>query len=70
MSEDNNVFRPEYRELTESEKADVSTVKDIAFQLYKALENSALHDADPRCVAMARTKLEECAMWAVKGITK
>jgi hypothetical protein len=60
-----NVFRPKYRILTDSEKASISDIKDEAQLLYRLLEDVS----DPRAKALALTKLEECVMWAVKGIT-
>lgn len=58
-------FRKEYRELTNVEKAQVEEVKSNAFNLFLHLQTGV----DPRCMATARTKLEEAVMWAVKGIT-
>lgn len=69
MDEEKNVFRKEYRELTENEKTDMLATKDLAGDLYRGLETIASHGADPRMVALAKTKLEECVMWAVKAIT-
>lgn len=58
------IFNNEYRELTEEEKANVQAVKEKADELYTLIENVT----DPRMKACAKTKLEECVMWAVKGI--
>jgi hypothetical protein len=60
-----NVFRPTYRTLSDSEKAKLVVIKDEAQNLYDLFESIP----DPRAKALARTKLEECVMWAVKGIT-
>jgi hypothetical protein len=60
-----NVFRPTYRTLSFEEKQYVDAVKNSAEALYTLLESIP----DPRAKALARTKLEECVMWAVKGIT-
>lgn len=61
---DNNVFRKQYRALTEMEKNHVDAVKVAAEILHHLLDRG-----DPRCVAIAKTKLEECVMWATKGLT-
>jgi hypothetical protein len=58
-----NPFRTTYRQLTDAEKARVEALKTQAEQLL------ALIDKPSREGALARTKLEECVMWAVKGIT-
>lgn len=59
------IFNNEYRELTDLEKIDVKAIKESADELYELIENVT----DPRMKACAKTKLEECVMWAVKGIT-
>jgi hypothetical protein len=65
MSEETNVFRKEYRELTEAEKQTVGAVKDIAGQLHNVLADCA----QSREMSLAKTKLEESVMWAVKALT-
>ena len=64
----NDPFRKEYRELTELEKAHMTSVKEKAFALYEQLFLDG-DTADQRSMAVARTKLEEAVMWAVKSIT-
>jgi hypothetical protein len=59
-----NVFRNEYRPLTEQEKAHIAAIKTTAEILY-----SSLHSGEARHMALAKTKLEECVMWATKAIT-
>ena len=63
---DNSPLRHQYRALTEQEKADITMMKDAGLVFYKALE----HLEDSRERSIARTKIEEAVMWAVKGITK
>lgn len=60
-----SVFRPQYRQLTAHEARLVNEIKD------KAGELLSLMDAAPvgREYSIAKTKLEEAVMWAVKGIT-
>lgn len=67
-----NVFRPEYRELSLEESDLVSRIKDKAQELYFLIESSIQESPSPkgREIALAKTKLEESVMWAVKGITK
>jgi hypothetical protein len=60
-----DIFRQEYRELTVEEKILVSDTKESAANLLDCLEEVK----DDHCRAIAITKLEECVMWAVKGIT-
>ena len=62
----NNVMRHEYRVLSGEEKANMQAVKDgglIFHQIVAALGES-------REVSIAKTKIEEAVMWAVKHITK
>lgn len=60
-----NRFRQEYRVLSTEEKLAVAAIKAVAGTLDLHLDAVT----DPRAQALARTKLEECVMWAVKGIT-
>jgi hypothetical protein len=56
-----------YNELSEEQKVDVQAIKRQAHTLYEMF--SVAFNADPRCIAVAKTKLEEAVMWAVKGVT-
>jgi hypothetical protein len=61
----NNVMRHEYRVLTDKEKAAMKKVKDMGLDfhdVFTLLGNS-------RELSIAKTKLEEAVMWAVKHIT-
>jgi hypothetical protein len=61
----NNVMRHAYRVLTDDEKAAMQKIKDdgLAFwNLVNSLGNS-------RELSVAKTKIEESVMWAVKHIT-
>lgn len=55
--------RQQYRELTEAEKDQIKAIK------VKAEEMLDLVPQTNREFSLARTKIEEAAMWAVKGIT-
>lgn len=61
-----NVFRPVYRELNEEEKNLIDSIKTKAYELYCFLEVVPAS----REVSLAKTKLEESVMWAVKRITQ
>lgn len=63
-----SVFQKQYRQLSEAEKEHVERIKTIAEHLYAELQ-PGVETLGPRELALARTKLEECVMWAVKGIT-
>ena len=61
----NNTMRHQYRVLSDAEKANMQAVKDKGMefhQLVSGLGNS-------REVSLAKTKIEEAVMWAVKHIT-
>lgn len=60
-----STFRHAYRPLTAVEKQLVESIKDKAEEL-ELLFELALQGRE---IALARTKLEETVMWAVKGIT-
>ncbi|MCK5019715.1 MAG: hypothetical protein KAS32_21835 [Candidatus Peribacteraceae bacterium] len=67
-----NPFVPVYSELSDEQKALVKLIKDQAFELYKSVcagHNLSPQQGDARCLAVAKTKLEEAVMWAVKGVT-
>lgn len=60
-----DVMRKNYRELTGVEKRQMEEVKEIATHLYGLLNGIG----DSRELSLAKTKLEECVMWATKHIT-
>lgn len=60
----NSPVRHACRVLSEAEKARVEAIKDLG-QAF--LDELAPHQG--REFALARTKIEEAVMWAVKGIT-
>lgn len=62
-----NIFRKEYRELTDLEKAAMKQLKEAAGVFFDSLQ---LNTPDGRYKALAKTAAEECVMWAVKGITE
>lgn len=58
-------FRPKNRELSDAEKAGIDTINTQAQALGETLSVCPAN----REIALAKTKLEECVMWAVKGVT-
>lgn len=65
MTPNTNVFRKEYRQLSDTEKAHLESLKDKAQELYDLIESVE----DSREKSLAKTHLEESIMWAVKKIT-
>lgn len=62
----NNVMRHEYRVLSDAEKATMQAIKDKGLELHELLEAAGAS----RELALAKTKVEEAVMWAVKHITR
>jgi hypothetical protein len=61
-----DTFHDTYKTLSDQDKA---TVREIKFQANALLMTIAAHVSESREKSIAKTKLEECVMWAVKGIT-
>lgn len=61
----NNVMRHEYRVLSDAEKQQMKQIKDDALDLHLFLDELG----QSRELSLAKTKLEEAVMWAVKHIT-
>ena len=61
----NNVMRHEYRVLSENEKEQMRQIKDMGLDFHNAVGELG----DSRELAIARTRIEEAVMWAVKHIT-
>lgn len=66
-----DVFRKKFRELSEEEEAASLLVKEEADKLHALLEmvEVKLPASDKRCMAIAKTNLEQAIMWAIKSIT-
>jgi hypothetical protein len=67
---ENNVLRHEYRVLSDAEKADMKSIKDKGQELMDILLKAESVYGPGRELSIARTKLEESVMWAVKRITR
>lgn len=65
-SDNHNVMRDTYRELTAEERLAMSAIKQAATSLFHFI-----HTLDSsRELSLAKTKVEESVMWAVKHITR
>ena len=62
----NNVMRHEYRVLSEGEKSQMKMLKDIGVEFIGAVTNAI---PNTREGSLAKTKMEEAVMWAIKGLT-
>lgn len=62
----NNVMRHEYRVLTDEEKHQMLRVKDFGKAFYDECDIIGYS----RELSLAKTKIEEAVMWAVKHFTK
>lgn len=63
---DNNIMRHEYRVLAEHEKLQMKAIKDEGLLFVSLCDNIGAS----RELSLAKTKMEEAVMWAVKHITK
>lgn len=61
----NNVMRHEYRVLTDEEKFYMQKLKDDGLAFILMLDSLGAK----REYSIAKTKVEEAVMWAVKGLT-
>lgn len=61
----NNVMRHKYRALSETEKGQMMDVKDIGLAFHEFVDGIG----QSRELSLAKTKIEEAVMWAVKHIT-
>lgn len=61
----NNTMRHKYRVLTDAEKENMQTVKDLGLELHDFIDGLG----NSRELSLAKTKAEEAVMWAVKHIT-
>ena len=61
----NNVMRHGYRVLSDAEKAQMQQIKDTGLAFHELLEGIG----SSREMSLAKTKIEEAVMWAVKHVT-
>ena len=62
----NNTMRHQYRTLTEGEKAAVDDLKSIGLGFIGTCDEIG----SSRELSLAKTKMEEAVMWAVKHVTR
>ena len=63
---ENNVMRHEYRVLSDVEKTNMKQIKDSGLAFYQLMDEIGTS----RELSLAKTKVEEAVMWAVKHITR
>lgn len=61
-----NVMRHNYRVLSDAEKVAMTMFKDLGVEFVKACDSIG----SSRELSLAKTKMEEAVMWAVKHVTK
>lgn len=61
----NNTMRHAYRVLSDAEKAQMARIKDDGLAFHQFLDSLG----SSRELSIAKTKVEEAVMWAVKHIT-
>lgn len=67
-----DVMRNDYRILSTEEKMQIKLIKDLGNDFISTLNGAEGPNDLPvkrRAFALARTKMEEAVMWAVKGFT-
>lgn len=62
----NNVMRHGYRVLTDEEKVLMQRIKDDGLAFWNLLDSMG----SSRELSIAKTKIEESVMWAIKDLTK
>jgi len=62
----NNTMRHQYRVLSDGEKEAMQKIKDMGLALHELVASVG----ESRELSIAKTKIEEAVMWAVKHITR
>lgn len=62
----NNAMRHQYRVLSDAEKRDMVRLKDMGVEFLATIDVCV---PKGREASLAKTKIEEGVMWAVKGLT-
>jgi len=62
----NNVMRHQYRVLSDAEKEAMLWIKDQGLTMMEFIDGNV---PKGREASLAKTKIEEAVMWAVKGLT-
>jgi hypothetical protein len=61
----NNTMRHQYRVLSDAEKTNMAKIKDLGLEFHAFVDGIGAS----REISLAKTKIEEAVMWAVKHIT-
>ena len=61
----NNTMRHQYRVLSDAEKINMAAIKDKGLEFHELVSGIG----NSREISLAKTKIEEAVMWAVKHIT-
>lgn len=61
----NNTMRHQYRVLGDAEKVNMAKIKDMGLEFHSFIDGLG----NSRELSLAKTKVEEAVMWAVKHIT-
>ena len=65
-----DVFRKEYKRLSDDQESQMELIKVQAEKLLASFEiKEGERSEKSRCMAIARTNLEQAIMWAIKGVT-
>lgn len=65
-----DVFRQEYTKLTQDKWETMKDIKVRAQELWDQIDSLTCYEPENvREISLAKNKLEEAVMWAVKGIT-
>lgn len=63
--DENNIMRHNYKALSEAEKSNMQKIKDKGRDFHQFVEFLG----NSRETSLAKTKIEEAVMWAVKHVT-
>lgn len=61
----NNTMRHKYRVLSDADKENIASIKNMGMEFH----NFVAGIGNGREISLAKTKIEEAVMWAVKHIT-
>jgi hypothetical protein len=61
----NNTMRHQYRVLSDREKGQMEAIKDMGLKFFDYVDAMG----HSREISLAKTKIEEAVMWAVKHVT-
>jgi hypothetical protein len=64
-----DVFRQTYTPVTDEVKEKMVALKVMAQEMWDFMDAQKDAPTDQRMIAVAKTKLEEVIMWAIKGMT-